>query len=136
MDKASVIAIRDALLQNGQNRAVRIAFDNGIILSESSDQVIWDDDKELVIGITADNEGGAYIAGLPIRIIGSTYENIQFIMGNTSVENLGSALDSIGAIAPINDKDKASLIEWYRKLYSHEYVLDRKHYDPIDIKRD
>ena len=82
MDKASVIALRDSLLQNGENRSVRVAFDNGVILSSSSDQIIWDDDKELVIGITADSDGGSFAANLPIRVIGSTYENIQFIMGN------------------------------------------------------
>lgn len=136
MDKASVVALRDALLQNGENRSVRIAFDNGIILSQSSDQIIWDDDKELVIGITADGDDGSYASGLPIGIIGSTYENIQFIMGNTNVEKLESVLDSINTIAPISDEDKSKLIEWYSKLYNPNYILSRKAYNPIDIKRD
>lgn len=136
MDKASVIAIRDALLQNGQNRSVRIAFDNGIILSESSDIVFWNDETEIVVGFTADNESGSYIAGLPIRIICSTYENIQFIMGNTNVEKLEPSIDSLSAIVSISDENKAKLIEWYRKVYSHKYELSRKNYDPIDIVRD
>lgn len=136
MDKASVVALRDALLQNGENRAVRIAFDNGIILSQSSDQIIWDDDKELVIGITADSDDGSFASGLPIRIIGSTYENIQFIMGNTNVDKLESILDSISTITTISDEDKSKLLEWYSKLYSPEYILSRKAYNPIDIKRD
>ena len=118
MDKASVVALRDALLQNGKNRSVRIAFDNGIILSFGSDQLIWDDDKEIVIAFTADSDGGSYIANLPIRVIGSTYENIQFIMGNTNVENLESVIDSLSAITNISDDTKTKLIEWYSKIYS------------------
>ena len=136
MDKASVVALRDALLQNGENRAVRIAFDNGIILSQSSDQIIWDDGKELVIGITADSDDGSFASGLPIRIIASTYENIQFIMGNTNVDKLESILDSISNITTISDEDKSKLLEWYSKLYSPDYILSRKAYNPIDIKRD
>lgn len=136
MDKVSVIAIRDALLQNGNNRAVKICFDNGIILSQSSDQVIWDDDKEIIIGITADSDSGSFIAGLPINIIGSTYEHIQFIMCNTNVENLKSVLDNIDTIKTISDEDKSKIVEWYSKLYSPDYVLSRKEYNPIDIKRD
>ena len=136
MDKASVIALRDSLLQNGENRSVRVAFDNGVILSSSSDQIIWDDDKELVIGITADSDGGSFAANLPIRVIGSTYENIQFIMGNTNVEKLESVLDSISNITTISDETKSKLIEWYSKLFSHKYILSKKNYDPIDIKRD
>ena len=86
MEKNAVIAFRDALIANGKHRAIRIAFDNGINLSLSSDIVIWDDDKELVIGFTADGTSGSFEAGLPIRIICSTYENIQFILANTNVE--------------------------------------------------
>lgn len=136
MNKNSVIALRDALLQNGENRAVKIAFDNGIILSQSSDQIIWDDDSETVIGITADGDGGSFLAGLPISIICSTYEHIQFIIGNTNTKNLESILDSISEVTTISDEDKSKIIEWYSKLFSPEYVLSRDHYDPIDIKRD
>lgn len=135
MDKASVIALRSSLLQEGKNRSVRIAFDNGVILSSSSDIVIWNDDKEIVIGFTADSDGGAYAAGMPIRMIGSTYENIQFIMGNTNVENLETAIDSLSEAVTISSDDKKKIMEWYRKLFSKDYELSRNNYNPIDIKR-
>lgn len=136
MDKASVIALRDSLLQQGKNRSVRIAFDNGIILSSASDIIIWNDDNEIVIAFTADNDGGAYIAKQPIKMIGSTYENIQFIMGNTDVDNLENAIDSLSNVINIDSDNKAKITEWYKKLFSKDYELDRKQYNPIDIIRD
>lgn len=136
MDKASVIALRDSLLQNGENRSVRIAFDNGVILSQASDTIIWDDAKELVIAFTTDSDSGAYSAQLPIRVITSTYEHIQFIMGNTNVDKLPEVIDSLGSVVNITEDTKNKLVEWYTKVFSHEYELSRKNYDPVDIKRD
>lgn len=136
MDKASVIAIRDALLQDGKNRAVRVAFDNGINLSHASDIIIWNDDKEIVVGFTADSDSGSFTANLPISMICSTYENIQFIIGNTNVDKLEDAINSLSNVVTIDDEAKEKILEWYSKLYSHEYELSHKNYNPIDIKRD
>lgn len=135
MDKASVIALRDSLLQEGKNRSVKIAFDNGIILSAASDIIAWNDDKEIIIGFTADSDGGAYIAGKPISIICSTYEHIQFIISNTNVENLETTIDNLSDVVTIDNDTKAQVVDWYRKLYSKDYELSRTNYDPIDIKR-
>lgn len=135
MDKNSVIAIRSALLDK-DNRAVKIVFDNGVILSPSSDIVIWDDDKEIITGFTADSDGGSYSADLPIRIICSTYEHIQFIMGNTNSKKLESVIDKLSSAVPITDDNKDKIIEWYKKLYDYKFELLRKNYDPVDIKRD
>lgn len=136
MDKPSVIALRDSLLNNGQNRAIVIAFDNGINLSLSSDLVIWDDEKEIVVGIVSDNKSGSYEAGLPIRIIGSTYENIQFISGNTNVDNLKELLDSLSGSVKITDETKKTICNWFEKVYDYKYDLNHKNYNPIDIPRD
>lgn len=137
MDKASVVALRTALLKDGENRSVKIAFDNGIVMSQASDVIIWDDDKEIVIAFTSDSNSGSYLAGLPISVISSTYENIQFIMGNTNVENLESVIDGLAsATDKITDEDKNKIIEWYKKVYSHEHELYRKNYNPTDIVRD
>lgn len=141
MDKNSVIAIRDALLNDGKNRSVRIVFDNGVNLSYSSDIIIWDDDTEVVVGFTACADGGSYSANLPIQIICSTYENIQFIMGNVRVDeikegyDLKSMIESLSDVVSIADEEKADIIEWYSKLYSHKYELSRENYDPVDIIR-
>lgn len=135
MDKASVIAIREAL-DYENNRTVRIAFDNGINLSPSSDIVIWNDDKEIIIGIVADGEGGSYVAGLPIKVICSTYENIQFIMGNTNNDNIDDTLDALKNVVSFTDEDKKNIKEWYKKLYSPNYELSHKNYNPVDIIRD
>lgn len=136
MDKASVIAIREALKYSEDNRTVRVAFDNGVILSSASDIILWKDDNEIIIGITADNDSGSYAAGKPIRIICSTYENIQFIMGNTDTDNLEDAIDGISSIVSLSDDDKANIMKWYDRLYDHKYELNRKNYNPIDIIRD
>lgn len=136
MDKASVVALRNSLSQNGDNRSVKIAFDNGIIISLASDIVLWNDDKEIVIAFTADSNSGAYEANKPISIIGSTYENIQFIIGNTNVKNLDSIIDSISNVTSVKDEDKKQIINWYKKVYSYKHELDTKSYNPIDIKRD
>lgn len=149
MEKNAVIAFRDALIANGKHRAIRIAFDNGINLSLSSDIVIWDDDKELVIGFTADGTSGSFEAGLPIRIICSTYENIQFILANTNVEvkkeykekyaleDLTTIIDSLkSASSNITDDDKTKIINWYSKLLDPKHDLSHKAYNPIDIRRD
>lgn len=135
MDKASVIAIREAL-QYTENRTVRVAFDNGVILSSASDIILWKDSDEIIIGITADNDSGSFLAGLPIRIICSTYENIQFIMGNTNVENLDNTLEGLNNIVSISGEDETKIKEWYEKIYSHNYELSRKNYNPVDIIRD
>lgn len=136
MDKASVVAIREALKYNEENRAFRVAFDNGIIISTASDQIFWNDDTEIVVAITADNDGGSFIAGLPIRVICSTYENIQFIMGNTNPEKLEDVIDGLTEIVSISDEDKSMITDWYEKLYSPNYRLAHKNYEPIDIIRD
>ena len=135
MDKASVVAIRDALLQEGKNRSVTVAFDNGVNMSAASDVIVWNDDKEIVIALCADGEGGSFIAGLPIKVVCSTYENIQFIMGNTNVEKLDSMLDELTSVVNITDENKAVIKKWYERVYG-PYDLKHKHYDPIDIIRD
>lgn len=136
MDKAAVIAIRDSLLQGGKNRAITVVFDNGINLTLSSDLVIWDDDKETVVAFTADGHDGAFVADLPIKIICSTYENIQFIMSNNNVENLEAVIDSLSSAVVISDENKAKIMEWYTKLYDYRRNLIHKNYNPIDIVRD
>lgn len=135
MDKASVIAIREALNYE-DNRSIRIAFDNGVNLSPSSDIILWKDEDEIVIGITADNDSGSYSAGLPIKVICSTYENIQFIMGNTNNDNMDKTLEGLNSIVGLSDEDKKNIKEWYNKLYDPNYELSRKNYNPVDIIRD
>ena len=136
MDKESVIAHRDALLNNGKNRAIKIAFDNGVVLSLSSDVVVWDDDNERIVGFMADSDSGAFAAGLPIRIICSTYENIQFITGNTKPEDLDSMIDSLSNSVPISAESKQKITQWYDRLFDTKYNLARKNYNPTDIIRD
>lgn len=136
MDKESVIAHRDALLNNGKNRAIKIAFDNGVVLSLSSDVVVWDDDNERIVGFMADSDSGAFAAGLPIRIICSTYENIQFITGNTKPEDLDSMIDSLSNSVPISAESKQKITQWYDRLFDPVYNLARKNYNSTDIIRD
>lgn len=135
MDKASVIAIREALKYE-TNRTVRVAFDNGIILSSASDVILWKDEDEIVIGIVADGDDGSFISGNPIKIIGSTYENIQFIMGNTNSDNIEDAMDGLSSIVSLSDEDKKNIKKWYSRLYDYKYDLSHKNYNPIDIIRD
>lgn len=147
MEKNAVIKIRDSLLCNNTNRAIRVVFDNGINLSLSSDLVVWDDDNEIIIGFTADGDSGSFEAGLPIEIICSTYENIQFIMTNTNVkvkdenkklygyQDLSTILDSLSAVAPITDEAKKKIIDWFTKVFSPEYLLSKNAYLPRDNKR-
>lgn len=136
MDKASVIAIREALKYNDNNRSVRIAFDNGVVLSSASDIILWKDEDEIIIGITADSDSGSYVADKPIGVICSTYENIQFIIGNTNSENIKETIDGLTSIVNLSDEDKNNIIKWYDKLYDYRYELSQKNYNPIDIKRD
>ena len=148
MEKNAVIAIRDALLDNGNHRAIRICFDNGVNLALSSDLVIWDDDNEIVIGFCADSTAGGLIANLPVKIICSTYENIQFIMSNTNVkidpeygkkyslEDLPTIINNLKSAVPITDESEKKIINWFSKVCSHEYDLSHKAYNDIDIIRD
>lgn len=136
MDKASVIAIRQALKYNEGNRTVKVCFDNGIVLSSASDIILWKDEDEIIIGITADNDSGSYVADKPIGIICSTYENIQYIIGNTDSKNIEESLEGLKSIMDISDEDKDNISNWYDKLYDYRYELSRKNYNPIDIKRD
>lgn len=136
MDKASIVAIREALKYNEGNKAIRVVFDNGVVLSSSSDIILWKDDDEIIIGIVADNDGGSYIADKPIQIICSTYENIQFIMGNINSKDINDTIDGLKSIMDISDEDKTNISNWYDKLYDYKYELSRKNYDPIDIIRD
>lgn len=136
MNKASIVAIREALKYNEGNRTIRVVFDNGVVLSSGSDIILWKDDDEIIIGIVADNDGGSYIADKPIRIICSTYENIQFIMGNINSKDINDTIDGLKSIMDISDEDKTNISNWYDKLYDYKYELSRKNYDPIDIIRD
>lgn len=149
MEKNAVIAFRDALIADGKHRAIRVAFDNGINLSLSSDLVIWDDDKELVIGFTVDGTSGSFESRMPIRIICSTYENIQFILANTNVEikqeykdkytleDLSTIVSSLQSATPnITDEVKDEIVNWYSKVLDPKYDLSHKAYNPIDIRRD
>ena len=147
MEKESVIAFRDALCDNGDHRAIRIAFDNGINISLSSDLIIWDDDNERVVAFTADGIAGSFEAGTPIRIICSTYEHIQFIMSNTGVkikneykenyklEELEKQIDNLKSVVNITDDTKKSIISWFDKIYSPSYELSQKAYKPVDFRR-
>ena len=141
MDAKSVIAIRDALLNDGKNRTVRVIFDNGFNLSYTSDIIKWDDEAEIVVGLTACADGGSYSANLPIEIVCSTYENIQFITAHAATEDpkegydLKTVLDAMEPIAAFNDEEKAEILKWYSRLYSHKYELSQENYDPVDIVR-
>lgn len=135
MEKTAVVALRDALLQDGKNKTLRIAFDNGINFTLSSDLVLWDDEKEIVVGLIADSDSGSFEAGLPIRVITSTYENIQFIMGNTNVKNLEGLLDSLKSAMTISEENKAKILKWYNAVYDYRKPLSRTNYNPTDIIR-
>lgn len=135
MDKASVIALRNGLLNNGKNRSIKIAFDNGIVLSLTSDLVVWDDEQERVIGFTADSDSGSYSAQKQIRIICSTYENIQFIMGNTNSKELPSIIDSLSNAVPKCTENKEAITKWFDRVFDYRYDLSHEQYDPVDIVR-
>lgn len=135
MDKASVVAIRKALLRDEKDRAVRVVFDNGVVLSSGSDIIFWDDDKELIVALTSDSDSGSYSANLPIRVITSTYEHIQFIMSNTNTDKLDDTLERLTSLVNISDEQKAEIKKWYDRVYGL-YELSDKNYDPVDIIRD
>lgn len=135
MEKADVIELRDALLQDGKNRTLRVVFDNGVNVSSASDIILWDDDKELIIALTADYSSGSFEVQKPIKIIGSNYENIQFLTANTDVENLNSVLDELGKITSISAEEKKNIVQWYDSLYDYRKNLSKTNYNPIDIKR-
>lgn len=135
MEKTAVIAIRDSL-KNQDKPNLRIIFDNGVNLSITSDQIIWDDDKEIIIGFMADGSSGAFAAGLPIRTICSTYENIQFLMGNTDVKNLGNMITSLKSSVTITSDDEKRITEYFRKVFDPNLDLSHKAYLAHDIKRD
>lgn len=136
MEKSTVVAIRDALLMDGKNVSIKIAFDNGINLTLASDMVLWDDDKEIVVGFCADSDSGAFEAAKPIRLICTTYENIQFIMSNTNVDNLEKFFDSLSSCMTITDENKKKIMDYYSKIFDYRRDLSHKNYNPIDIKRD
>lgn len=136
MEKSAVVAIRDALLMEGKNVSIKIAFDNGINLVLASDMVLWDDDKEIVVGFCADSDSGSFEAAKPIRIICSTYENIQFIMSNTNVDNLEKFFNSLSGCMTISDENKKKIMDYYSKIFDYRRDLSHKNYNPIDIKRD
>ena len=149
MEKAAVVAFRDALMAEGKHRSIRIAFDNGVNLSTTSDLVIWDDDKELVIGFIADAYAGSFVADLPVRIICSTYEMIQFIMANTNVqikdeykerytlEDLPTLLDQFDSVTDkITEDQKKQIVKWFSRLFDGKYDLAHNAYMPTDIRRD
>lgn len=136
MDANSVKAIRDSLKYNEGDKSIKIAFDNGVVLSSTSDIILWNDANEIIIGIVADSDDGAYVADKPIRVICSTYENIQFIMSNINTKDIKDTLDGLSSVVKISDEEKNNITKWYEKLYDYRYELSHKNYNPIDIKRD
>lgn len=134
MEKTAVIAIRDSLLNNN-DKNLRIVFDNGVNLSEIGDIVIWDDEKEIVTGFVTDSTSDGFIADKQIKIISSTYENIQFLMGNTDVKNLEAVINGLKTSINITDDQVKKIKEYFGKLLDPSYELKKKYY-PNDIKRD
>lgn len=146
MEKESVILIRDSLINDGSHRIVEVLFDNGTMLNVATDQILWDDDKEIIIGITTDYDASNLAVDLPIKIIASTYENIQFFTCTTNVkinktlqdtEKLETIIDRISTnIHTISVEDKNKIINYYTKLTDGKHELLRNVYLPSDIIRD
>ena len=136
MDTKDVIAFRNSLLDD-KNRSFTVLFDNGIILSSGSDMILWNDDTETIVGIIADSNSGAYEAGLPIRIICSEYQQIQFITYNTNVDNLETCLDAISknGVVTITDENKQKILDYYKKIFDYRRDLSHRNYNPTDLKR-
>lgn len=128
MEKSAVINFRDSLTKN-ENNTLRIAFDNGINLSIASDCVIWDDENEMIVGFIADGQSGSYSAGLPIRVITSTYENIQFLTANINIKQLPKMIDSIKeAVSTIDDSKKKQIVDYFGKIYDYRTELKDEFY--------
>lgn len=137
MEKQAVISIRDALLNGGKNTAViTVVFDNGPNLSLAADNVIWNDENEIIIGFVPASSSGSLIANLPIRVLCSTYENIQFISGYTNTKNIGKVVEGLQPLTKLSEENKKKLVDYLIKLNGDNYDLDHKDYYPIDIKRD
>lgn len=125
MEKDAVISFRDSLTNNGNYNAIKIAFDNGVQLIASSDAIIWDDSNERVIGFISDGESESFSAEMPIRIICSTYENIQFITANIKVEDLDGMIDRLKqSMTTISDDSKKKIINHFSKI--HDYRTELK----------
>lgn len=145
MQKDTFVALRDALLDGGKHRAIKIAMDNGVMVSLSSDLVVWDDEDEIMVAFVADSDSGAYGANLPIRVICTEYEHIQFIMANTNVklnkrqlsnnENLETVINNINKVVPISEDKKESIINWFGKIYGGKHELVNNAYLPGDLNR-
>lgn len=127
MKKSAVVAFRESLTVD--NKTLRIVFDNGVNLSISSDLVIWDDENETIVGFVADGQSGSFNAGLPIRAICSTYENIQFMMANTNISGLSTMIDNLKtSVTTINDENKQQIMDYFNKIYDYRTELKDEFY--------
>ena len=127
MEKSAVVAFRESL--TADNKTLRIVFDNGVNLSISSDLVIWDDENETIVGFVADGQSGSFNAGLPIRAICSTYENIQFMMANTNISGLSTMIDNLKtSVTTINDENKQQIMDYFNKIYDYRTELKDEFY--------
>ena len=135
MEKTDVIAFRDALLMDGKNRSLKVIFDNGVMLSSGSDMILWNDNNATVVGIIADSDSGSFEAGLPIRIICSEYEHIQYITSNTNADNLETYLNALSPHMNISDENKNKILDYFKKVFDYRRDLSHKNYNPTDLKR-
>lgn len=127
MEKSAVVAFRNSL--TADNKTLRIVFDNGVNLSVASDMVVWDDENETMVGFVADGQSGSFSAGLPIRAICSTYENIQFMMANTNISDLSTMIDNLkSSVSTIDDTKKKQILDYFRKIYDYRTELKDEFY--------
>lgn len=135
MDTKDVITFRNSLYDD-KNKSLTILFDNGIVLSSGSDIILWNDEDETVVGIIADSNAGSFEAGLPIRLICSEYQQIQFITYNTNVDNLETCLDTLTKNGfKITDENKQKALDYYKKIFDRNRDLSHRNYNPTDLKR-
>ena len=114
MIKADVVKFRDEACAGCKD--IVVVCDNMIIFSTNTSFVVWDDDNERVYSIRA-NTGQYTQDGVPMEILCTSYENIQYIKGYTTTANLKNVLQDTFVGGGLIDNEKLDkIIEYANKV--------------------
>lgn len=86
METAQVKRIRDIFAK--AKYAVSVYCDNGIVIDEANQFVLWDDANECVYSIRSNLRNGMDMTGAPFQFVCTSYENIQYIQSFTNTAGM------------------------------------------------
>lgn len=118
MEKAQVIKFRDSFGREN----IRVVCDNEQLFIDGSAGVflIWDDDNEMLYRVGTNNNYYQQ-KEKPVDILGTSYENIQYIGKSLTMEEYNNILENISTNEDVTFKNEVNkALEYYNTKYNYK----------------